>query len=249
MVKVVVVTGTPVWLASLAGADQWLHYTEKAGYVTRLSDDFPALILVDSRDPDWRYWTTTPKTSPATRRIPVIVVHDQSEADHRQQALSAGADDVINVAELIRDPQAILRHYARQIDPTGLERLECDCQLALPDLAQQGIARFNEQDYYEQHDLLEALWVETEGPIRDLYRAILQIGIAYYQILEGNQRGALKMLLRSTQWLMILPDQCQGVDVAQLRADALRVRAELERVTDLAEFDRSLLRPVVLIQA
>ncbi len=225
-----------------------LHYTEKAGYIVRLSDDFPALILVDSRDPDWRYWTTTPKTSPATRRIPVIVVHDSSDPALRPQALSAGADEVIDLSEIINHPLTVYRRYARQVDPAIVEQLDCDCQLPLPELAQQGIERFNAQSYYEQHDLLEALWVQTEGPIRDLYRAILQIGIAYYQILEGNERGALKMLLRSTQWLMILPDHCQGVDVAQLRSDALRVRAELERVNDLAEFDRSLLRPIVLIQ-
>jgi hypothetical protein len=52
--------------------------------------------------------------------------------------------------------------------------------------------------------------------------------------------------LRSIQWLALLPDTCQGIDVAQLRADAARVRAELERVgeTGIASFDRTLLKPV-----
>jgi len=53
----------------------------------------------------------------------------------------------------------------------------------------------------------------TSGPVRELYRAILQVGIAYYQIERGNHRGALKMLLRSVQWLAMLPDRCQGIDV------------------------------------
>ena len=68
------------------------------------------------------------------------------------------------------------------------------------------------------------------GPVRQLYQGVLQVGIAYYQITRGNGRGALKMLLRSIQWLAPLPDVCQGINVAQLRADAAAVRAELERV-------------------
>jgi predicted metal-dependent hydrolase len=121
----------------------------------------------------------------------------------------------------------------------------------LPPQALEGVEKFNAGEFYKQHDLFEALWVAEQGPVRDLYRAILQVGVAYYQILRGNHRGALKMLLRSIQWLLILPDACQGVDVKQLRADAARVRAELERIgpADLATFDRGLLRPVKLISA
>ena len=85
-----------------------------------------------------------------------------------------------------------------------------------------------------------------ERPVRDLYRAILQVGVAYYQITRGNYRGALKMLLRSIQWLAVLPENCQGVDVGQMRADANRVRAELEAMSASGadNFDRSLLKPV-----
>lgn len=80
----------------------------------------------------------------------------------------------------------------------------------------------------------------------DLYRAILQAGAAHYQIERGNHRGALKMLLHSMQWLAILPDVCQGVDVRQLREDSYGVGAKLERVNpaDIAQFDRGLLKLV-----
>jgi len=85
--------------------------------------------------------------------------------------------------------------------------------------------------------------------VRDLYQAILQVGVAYYQITRGNHRGALKMLLRSLQWLAPLPDVCRGVDVAGLRADAARVRAALAGLdpAEIGRFDRSLLRPVRLV--
>lgn len=86
--------------------------------------------------------------------------------------------------------------------------------------------------------------------MRDLYRAVLQVGIAYYQITRGNHRGALKMLLRSVQWFALLPDVCQGIDIKQLREDSFHVRAELEKMnpSDIANFDRSLLKPVRLVE-
>jgi hypothetical protein len=87
--------------------------------------------------------------------------------------------------------------------------------------------------------------------VRDLYRAVLQVGVAYYQIQRGNYRGALKMLQRSVQWLVVLPDRCQGINIARLREDSFRVRAELERLGEMrfSEFDHSLLRGVEWVEA
>jgi predicted metal-dependent hydrolase len=110
-----------------------------------------------------------------------------------------------------------------------------------------GIEKFNAGEYYAQHDLLEAQWMAEIRPIRDLYRAILQVGVAYYHITRGNYRGAHKMLLRSVQWLAILPDVCQGVDIRQLREDSAQVRAALETLPEGASFDITFLRPVRLV--
>ncbi len=128
-------------------------------------------------------------------------------------------------------------------------QLDCACRDSLPPLAQEGIARFNAGDYYRQHDLFEELWRQTTGPVRNLYQGILQVGIAYYQITQHNRRGAIKMLRRSARWLALLPDVCQRVDVQRLRRDSTRVRLALEQMesADLADFDRSLLQPVVII--
>lgn len=125
------------------------------------------------------------------------------------------------------------------------DELTSACADPLPELAQQAIERFNAGEYYAQHDLLELLWAQTDGAIREMYRAILQVGIAYYHITEGNKIGALKMLKRASRWLDGLPDTCQGVDLADLKQNAEVVRRELLRVgDDLGGFDRTLLRPV-----
>ncbi len=245
---IIAVTGAPGWLNTLEqqlGVDYTLRgEQQRAGYIARLTDQQIALIVVDGSDPDWRFWTTTPKTSPATRRIPVILVSDDAAQQHT--ALLAGADFAISSADLPTQIAALAAQYARVPDADLLARLDCECRESLPALAVQGVEKFNAGEYYPQHDLFEAQWVQTEGPVRDLYRAILQVGVAYYQIERGNHRGALKMLLRSMQWLNILPEVCQGIDVRQLRDDAKRVRAELEtmRPEDIGRFDRSLLKPL-----
>lgn len=120
-----------------------------------------------------------------------------------------------------------------------------NCNQPLNDEALAGIAKFNAGEYYAQHDIFEALWANTDAPIRILYKAILQIGVGYYQIEQGNYRGAMKMLKRGLRWLNELPDQCMGVDVAQLRADAMRVQTALSQ-HGIAGFDKALLMPVRL---
>lgn len=208
----------------------------------------PALVFVDARHQDWRALILTGKSSAATRRIPFCLVSDDVAA--RNLALNCGADLALSWPELEDQIAGIVSDFARVIQPATLEQLDCECAEPLPPLAAEGIRQFNQGRFYRQHDLFEELWLATESPVRDLYRAILQIGVAYYQIERGNQRGALKMLQRSVQWIYALPAVCQGVDVAQLRRDSYAVRAELQRLGPerLAEFDQALLKPVSLIQ-
>jgi hypothetical protein len=84
------------------------------------------------------------------------------------------------------------------------------------------------------------------GPVRDLYRAILQVGIAYHHITRGNAVGGLRMLRRSVQWFSVLPDVCQGVNVRQLRREADHVYMVLQTIdpADIASFDLALLKPI-----
>ncbi len=209
-----------------------------------LIDESVALAFVDGADDGWRRAILAAKTNAATRRVPICFVGDGSEA--RAEAVTCGADLALGWGELNRRFGNVIGDLARIPDTEALARLACECQEPLPELALRGVNAFNRGEFYRQHDLFEAQWVATTGPVRDLYRAILQVGVAYYQIERGNYRGALKMLQRSAQWLRILPDRCQGVDVERLRRDSFAVRAELQRLGPerLHELDRRLLTTV-----
>lgn len=112
--------------------------------------------------------------------------------------------------------------------------------------ARLGLKRFDVGQYFEAHEALETAWRETPGPQRVLYQGILQVGVAYYHILNGNYRGALKMLARAHANLELFDRPCLGVDVPQLREDARRVEQLVRALgeTRLHEFDRAWLKPI-----
>lgn len=215
--------------------------------VARLAEWQPVLIIVDlsSTSLPWAEWVAAVKAGPATRRIPVLAFGPHTDLDLRATALDVGCDVIVAKSRLVTGLPELIAQYGRRVDEAGLA---ADCGGALSELAVKGIALFNAQAYFEAHEELELAWGEDTGPGRELYRGILQVAVAYLQISRGNYRGALKMFLRLRQWLDPMPDTCRGVDVAQLRQDALAARAALEALGPdrLAEFDRALLRPVRL---
>ena len=116
----------------------------------------------------------------------------------------------------------------------------------MSDLAVKGLDEFNNRNYFEAHEYLEDAWNEDHSMGRELYRAILQVAVAYLQIERGNYRGAKKMFLRVRQWIDPLPPFCRGVNVAELRSDAFVVQDELSKLDakNLSDLNRDLLRPI-----
>lgn len=105
---------------------------------------------------------------------------------------------------------------------------------------------FNRGHYFEAHEALEAAWRDESGPVRDLYRGILQVGVVYLHITWKNYLGALKVYQRCQKWLEPWPDTCRGIAVGQLRQDLEAAMAALQELgpQHIAEFDMSLLQPV-----
>lgn len=244
-----ILIGTPSWsdeaarLLHEAGLSLQ-HVRERGKYLSRLVAAHPALVLVDGGASDWAWWVTAPKVRQETRRIPLVVVGP--DPDQAAAALRAGADAFLAAQELAARLPDVIREMARLPDPARRAWLLDQCGEPMPPPGLEGIARFNAGEFYAQHDLFEALWVAEPGPVRDLYRAILQVGVAYHHITRGNPHGALKMLRRSAQWFAALPDTCRGVNVRQLRVDAAVVEAALQAMLDAgrSEFDTSLLAPI-----
>lgn len=208
----------------------------------------PALLLFDLNNKaiPWQRWIAALKSSPATRRLPILCFGSHMDVTATQTARSAGADAVVARSKFTADMAQLFEKHARITDPLILA---ATCAQPLSDLAKQGIALFNQGEYYRCHDDLEAAWRADDSPGRDLYQGILQVGIALYQVERENYRGAVKMLLRARQWLEPLPAVCRAVNVARFRTNANTYYETIIALgaENLASFDWNLVEPVVVL--
>lgn len=126
------------------------------------------------------------------------------------------------------------------------EEIACACQGSLPAIVITGLELFNQHEYFEAHEALETAWREEPGPVRHLYRGILQVAVACLHITRGNYLGAEKMFVRSRTWLDPFPDDCRGIDLASFRRDYARVEQALHRLgpEHISSLDPGLFKPI-----
>ncbi|PKO05664.1 MAG: hypothetical protein CVU41_11400 [Chloroflexi bacterium HGW-Chloroflexi-3] len=86
-----------------------------------------------------------------------------------------------------------------------------------------GIELFNQKKFFAAHEELELAWRDEHGAIRDLYRGILQVGVAYYHIQRRNFTGAQKMFVRAEKWLGPYSGNFLGINVGKLKKDATKI--------------------------
>jgi predicted metal-dependent hydrolase len=90
-----------------------------------------------------------------------------------------------------------------------------------------GIEQFNQGEYFECHETLEAIWMREPGTIRRLYQGILQIGVGLYHLRNGNYRGTLNLLGSGTAYLEPFAPHCMGVQLDALLAAARALRDQV----------------------
>lgn len=207
----------------------------------------PALLIFDLTNQaiPWQEWLAILKSSPATRRVPVICF-----GPHVDKAALAAANDLVSESDLVvarsqffATMPELLSDLTNVADYAAIAE---DCREPLSASALRGLEAFNRAEYFDAHEYLEDAWNEEHGPARDLYRAVLQVAVAYLQIERKNYRGAVKMFLRVRQWLDPLPDVCRGIDIGRLRVDVDNAHQTLLELgpDELHGFDLSALQPV-----
>lgn len=73
---------------------------------------------------------------------------------------------------------------------------------------------FNEQEFYECHEVLEDLWLEeTTCPERLFYQGLIQTATAFYHLRNGNLAGARKLFESGLKYLSSYPDRTMDFDL------------------------------------
>jgi hypothetical protein len=94
---------------------------------------------------------------------------------------------------------------------------------------------------FTAHEVLEAVWKDTSGPSRELWRGLAQIAVGITHALRGNESGARSLLQRGSLTLTEFEGTTpHGVDVDGVRAwaeaasDNLRLAAQPPRLVVVA---------------
>jgi hypothetical protein len=99
------------------------------------------------------------------------------------------------------------------------------------------VALFNAGDWYGCHDGFEALWHETQGPMRPVLQGILQIAVAQLHLERGNTRGATVLMGEGLGRLIPCGEEAMGLRLGPLREAAQQRLEVLQRGGELGQMD------------
>jgi predicted metal-dependent hydrolase len=76
-----------------------------------------------------------------------------------------------------------------------------------------GVLLFNQGDYFEAHEVWEALWMECAGPERRFYQGLIQAAVGLLHFGNGNVRGAGKLYRTSRAYMEQYDSPYLGLDI------------------------------------
>ncbi len=82
-----------------------------------------------------------------------------------------------------------------------------------------GLRLFNEKEFFECHEVIEDLWLETRDAYRNLYKGVIQAAAALYLFRRGPQSGARGLYRSSIRYLKPYAPRALGLNVARLTQD------------------------------
>jgi predicted metal-dependent hydrolase len=71
-----------------------------------------------------------------------------------------------------------------------------------------GVDLFNRGDFFECHEALEAVWLETSGEDRVFLQGLIQIAVSFYHLRHGNLVGSARLLSAALEKLST-PSKCR----------------------------------------
>jgi predicted metal-dependent hydrolase len=83
----------------------------------------------------------------------------------------------------------------------------------------EGLRLFNEEEFYDCHDVLEELWSEIIGDEKKFYQGLIQASVALFHFGNENLGGARKLYESARKNLEPYGSQYLGIDLERFLAD------------------------------
>jgi predicted metal-dependent hydrolase len=93
----------------------------------------------------------------------------------------------------------------------------------------QGVAEFNQQEFYACHDTWEALWMEASEPEKKFYQGVLQIAVGLYHLSQKNWKGAVILMGEGLGRLNYYQPDYSGINVEQLIDETSQLLKALQK--------------------
>ena len=102
-----------------------------------------------------------------------------------------------------------------------------------------GLELFNHGEYFECHEVIEGLWLETpsDDPHRDLYKGVIQAAAAIYQWQRRIDSGAEGLFKTSVGYLKKYEPRTLGLNVEKLGRDMNKFFKEGKKDLPVLEFE------------
>ncbi|MCI4371031.1 MAG: DUF309 domain-containing protein [Thermoplasmata archaeon] len=98
------------------------------------------------------------------------------------------------------------------------------------DMIEQAVRLFNEEYFFEAHEILEDLWRVERGEPRLFLQGLIQVCAGYHHYQNGNLVGAITLLERGADKMRRYPSRYLGFDAAALIEDLDADRKRLEAI-------------------
>jgi uncharacterized protein len=82
---------------------------------------------------------------------------------------------------------------------------------------QEGLERFNTQQFFEAHESWEEIWLAAPEPEKTFLQGIIQVSAAFHHYYRDNHPGAKLLLIEGLRKLDRFPDVHRGMEVGKLR--------------------------------
>ncbi len=100
--------------------------------------------------------------------------------------------------------------------------------ITVPGNLQMGCDEFNAGLFYECHERFEEIWQYERGPVRDLYKGLIQLAAGFVHLSRANYSGAERLLRTGMGYLEPYRESgAMGFDVERISGDAAAVYRRL----------------------
>ena len=94
-------------------------------------------------------------------------------------------------------------------------------------LLEEGITLFNRGEFFDCHEVLEALWLESSGDRKKFLQGLIQVAVALHHLHNRNRVGAERLLAAGMEKLREYAPEDELIDVNALLAALAPLRNQI----------------------